>query len=466
MSVTTIGNNIYRWLNERLGISTSVLPVIEHPVPETDWFYVLGSATLVAFIFQILTGVALAMSYVPAPNSAYDSIQFITHSAVLGSLIRGIHYFGASAMVILVACHAAHVFLYGSYKFPRELNWLTGTFLLLFTLGMAFTGQLLRWDQSAYWAVVVAAEQVARTPFIGPQLVELVIAGQTVGGATLTRFYATHVFLLPALMFLLIGIHLYLVIFLGISEMPTPGVPVDPATYKERYHHLLETEGIPFWPDAAWKDVVFALGVGLIVVLLAAFVGPPALEKLADPSILQAYPRPDWYFLWLFALLALIPPSIENEFIIGFPTLVVILFLVLPLVANKGERSPRRRPWAVGIVLVAFLSIGVLVYEGEIAPWSPLTSVEPLPASVTQNLKTPSEVRGAALYQNMACQACHAIGGVGGLKGPSLDGVGRRLTRNQIISRIMNGGNNMPAYAGHITPQQLNDLTDFLQAQK
>lgn len=463
MSVSTVGSSIYRWLNERLGIDTSILPVVEHPVPETDWFYVLGSATLTAFIFQVITGVALAMSYVPAPNSAYDSIQFITNSAVLGSLIRGIHYFGASAMVILVACHAAHVFLVGSYKFPRELNWLSGTFLLLFTLGMAFTGQLLRWDQSAYWAVVVAAEQAARTPFIGEWLVELVIAGQTVGGATLTRFYATHVFLLPALMFLLIGIHLYLVIYLGISEMPTPGEPVDPATYKEKYHKLLETEGIPFWPDAAWKDVVFALGIGLIVVLLAAFVGPPALEKLADPSILQAYPRPDWEFLWLFALLALIPPSIENEFIIGFPALIIILFLILPFIANKGERSPKRRPWAVGLVLMGFLSIALLVRQGEIAPWSPAVNIQPLPTAVVDNLKTPSQVRGAALYQNLGCQGCHAIGGVGGLKGPSLDGVGTRLSRDQLISRIMNGGPNMPAYAGHVTQQQLNDLVDFLQ---
>src|SRR5579883_1472195 len=188
------GKGFYHWLNTRLGISGAILPVIEHPVPRgVDWWYVLGSATLAAFIFQVITGVALAMSYVPAPNSAYDSLNFITNQAVLGSLIRGIHYFGASAMVILIAFHAAHVFIIGSYKFPREINWLTGTLLLFLTLGMAFTGQLLRWDQDAYWAVVVAAEQVGKTPIFGQALAELVVAGQTVGGATLTRFYATHV---------------------------------------------------------------------------------------------------------------------------------------------------------------------------------------------------------------------------------------------------------------------------------
>src|SRR5579883_44185 len=350
------GKGFYHWLNTRLGISGAILPVIEHPVPRgVDWWYVFGSATLTAFVFQVITGVALAMSYVPAPNSAYQSIDFITNSAVLGSLIRGIHYFGASAMVILIAIHLAHEFLVGSYKFPRELNWFTGVILFFLTLGMAFTGQLLRWDQNAYWAVVVAAEQVGRTPFIGEQLAQLVVAGQTVGGATLTRFYATHVFLIPALMFLLIGVHLYLVIFLGISEPPKPGVPVEPETYERHYHEILEN-GIPFFPDAAWKDVVFALGVGAVVVVLAAIIGPPQLGQLADPTIVQANPRPDWYFIWYFALFALIPPSIENVFILVFPLTVAVLLLALPFVANQGERAPSRRPWAVGIVVIAALA--------------------------------------------------------------------------------------------------------------
>src|SRR5579883_2869555 len=328
-----MSGRFFRWLDERLGIRSVILPIITHPVPrDVDWWYVFGSATLVAFIFQIITGVALSFSYVPAPNSAYESLEFITNRAVLGSLIRGIHYFGASAMVILVVVHMAHEFLAGSYKFPRELNWFTGVLLLFLTLGMAFTGQLLRWDQNAYWAVVVAAEQVGRTPLIGNQLAQLVVAGQTVGGATLTRFYATHVFLLPALMFLLIGTHLYLVINLGISEPPQAGEPVDPATYRERYRKILE-EGIPFYPDAAWKDVVFALAVGAVVVLLAAVVGPPVLGARADPTIVRADPRPDWYFLWYFALLALIPPSIENVFILGFPLVVGLL------VGGRGRRG-------------------------------------------------------------------------------------------------------------------------------
>ena len=202
-----------------------------------------------------------------------------------------------------------------------------------------------------------------------------------------TRFYATHVFLFPALMFLLIGLHLYLVIVEGVSEPPRVGQVVDPATYKERYHQVLE-HGIPFFPDAAWKDVVFALAVGLVVVALAAIVGPPSLGALPDPTNVMAYPRPDWYFLWYFSLLALIPNNVEDAFIIGFPLLIAVGLFILPLLAYKGERSPLRRPWAPIIVGLAALSIAVLIREGQIAPWSPNVSVGPVPASVTESLSS------------------------------------------------------------------------------
>src|SRR5919205_1789683 len=154
---------ILHWLDVRLFWSKYIMPVIAHPVPRrTNWWYVLGSATMVAFIVQVVTGVVLAFVYVPAPSVAYDTLQFITHDAVLGSVLRGIHYWGASAMVVLIFAHTIRVFLMGSYKFPREMNWLTGVGLLVLTLGMAFTGQLLRWNQDAYWAVVVAAAQAGR----------------------------------------------------------------------------------------------------------------------------------------------------------------------------------------------------------------------------------------------------------------------------------------------------------------
>ena len=452
---------IYRWLDDRLGLSSTLAPILTHLAPPTGWSYVLGSAVLVAFIDQVVTGVALAFSYVPAPNSAYDSLNFITHGALLGNVVRGIHYFGASAMIILVAMHAAQTFLIGSYKFPRELNWLTGTLLLIFTFGMAFTGQLLRWDQDAYWAVVVGAAQAARAPFIGDFLAQVLVAGQTVGGATLTRFYATHVFLIPAAIFGLIGVHLYLALRHGISEPPEMNPIVERATYRRRYEEIVHKRGVPFWPDLAWKDVVFAAAVGLIVLILAIVVGPPELGQQADPTNLQADPRPDWYFIWYFALLALIPPGIEDWFIIGFPLVVGLIFLALPFIAPTGERRPRHRPWAVAVVAFSALAIGTLVREGYRAPWSPVLQAAQLPRSVTEPLQGDA-LRGASLFQEKGCYACHQIAGAGGRRGPDLTYVGSRLTREQLTWRILNGGTNMPAYGANLRPDELNALVEFL----
>lgn len=456
----------WNWLDNRLGFSQVILPIIEHPVPRSvDWWYVLGSATLVAFIVQVITGVALAFVYVPSPDAAYDTLRFITEGETLGSVVRGIHYWGSSAMVILIAAHMAHVFLIGAFKFPREMNWLTGSVLLVLTIGMAFTGQLLRWNQDAYWAVVVAAQQVGRFPLIGESLAYLLVAGQTVGGQTLTRFYATHVFLIPAVMFLLIGAHLYLVVRHGISEPPRAGEPVDPATYQQRYNRLLKTDGMPFWPDAAWKDVVFALAVGAIVVILAIVVGPAALGEPANPANLDVYPRPDWYLLWYFALLALIPPVAESWVIIGFPLLIGVILFLLPFIAPAGERSPRRRPWAIAIVGLTVIVIAVLIQEGYRAPWSPELPPPSLPPAVVQPL-TGSALQGAQVYEQQGCISCHAIAGAGGIRGPNLSEVGSRLSRDQLTWRILYGGRNMPAYGTTIPPVDLDALVDFLLLQK
>jgi ubiquinol-cytochrome c reductase cytochrome b subunit len=453
------------WLDERLGYSTTFKPLIEHPVPPTGWDYTIGSAALIAFTVQVVTGVALAFTYVPTPQSAYESLQFITYTAILGNIVRGIHFWGASAMVLLVSAHAAQVFLIGSFKFPREVNWLSGTVLLIFTFGMAFTGQLLRWNQDAYWAVVVGASQAARVPVIGQFLVGILFAGPEVGGATLTRFYATHVFMIPAIIFALLGMHLFLVIRHGVSDPPVPGVVVERRTYRERYEALIHKIGVPFWPDAGWKDVVFALLVGSVVLGLSIWIGPPPLGEKADPTVLQADPRPDWYFLWYFALLALIPPVIENVFIVAFPLLLGLIFLLLPFLAPYGERSPRRRPWAIGIVAVAGVSIAALVNIGYQAPWSPVLGDITLPASVTQGLD-PTQQAGAQIFEQHGCINCHAVAGTGGQRGPDLTTIGDDLSSNEMTWRVLNGGRNMPAYGDTMSPQELSQVVAFLSTLK
>jgi ubiquinol-cytochrome c reductase cytochrome b subunit len=457
------------WLGDRFELEDSVVAVLRHPVPRelerpVGWFYVFGSATLAVFIVQIATGVGLAMTYVPAPNSAYDSLQFISHEATLGALVRGIHYFGAGAMVVLVLIHMTQVYLFGSFKFPREVNWLSGSLLLLATLAMAFTGQLLRWDQDAFWAIVVAAEQAARAPVIGGWLATLIVAGANVGGATLTRFYATHVFLIPAAIFGLLGIHLYLVIKRGISEPPVPGERVDRANYRAHYRRLL-ARGIPFWPDAAWRDAVVAAVAVACVVLLAAILGAPNLGKPADPTVVVADPRPDWYFLGYFALLALIPPATEAVVIIGLPLFAFVFLFLVPILWPDGERHWSRRPVAVAAVALPFVAYAALTVAGLESPWVPRLQGAGLSSTVTAGLDA-SATHGSELFVTESCWACHQIEGSGGRKGPDLSHVAARLTRDQITARIANGGGGMPAFAGSLTATELDDLATFLATRR
>jgi ubiquinol-cytochrome c reductase cytochrome b subunit len=462
---------VLAWLDERLELGDSVMAVLRHPVPAAlegriGWMYVFGSVTLAVFVVQIVTGVGLAMTYVPAPNSAYDTLQFISHEAALGNVVRGIHYWGAGAMVILVLVHMTQVFIFGAYKYPREINWLSGSVLLLLTLGMAFTGQLLRWDQDAFWSIVVAAEQAARTPLLGDILTRLVVAGQDVGGATLTRFYATHVFLIPAAIFGLIGLHLYLVVKRGISEPPTPGDVVRTKTYKQRYAELLR-RGVPFYPDAAYRDAIAAFAATVVIVIVAVVVGAPDLGKPADPTIVVADPRPDWYFLGYFALLALIPPNAENLVIIGLPAFAVLYLFALPILFPAGERHWSRRPVAIAVVAIPFVAYIALTIEGLASPWSPALVQNPeLPASVTAGLAGHQQ-QGAQLFIVKDCFACHAIAGAGGRRGPDLTAVGSRLAPDRITQRILVGASGgMPAFAGTMTPAEVADLVAFLETRR
>jgi ubiquinol-cytochrome c reductase cytochrome b subunit len=456
----------WKWLDDRLGVSHLIAPAAKHLVPhDARWWYVFGSATLLAFIVQVVTGVALSFSYVSSASQAYETLQFITNQAPFGRFLRGMHYFGASAMVLMVGAHMAQTFLFGSYKYPREMNWTTGVLLLGFTLVMGFTGQLLRWDQTATWSVVVAAEQAGRVPLIGNWLAQFILGGTIIGGATLSRFFAIHVFLMPAFIFLFIGLHLRLVLRHGISEPPVDGKKVNPATYRAEYEDLLRKTGRPFWPDGAWRDFVFGTAMIVAIALLAYVVGPPRLDKPPDPSVLNADPRPDWYLLWYFAVLALIPPKIEGYVMVLAPAVIGILLLAAPLLNNRGERAPSRRPWSIAVVLLSVIMIGSLWIEGARSPWSPNFDPPPLPVRVVGADSGPI-FTGAKLFRDKGCLNCHLIDGYGGRRGPELSYVGDKLSQSDIIIRILNGGVNMPAFGKTLMPEELAQITAFIQSRK
>jgi ubiquinol-cytochrome c reductase cytochrome b subunit len=453
---------MWQTVDDRLGIVKTLKPIMDHRVPrESKWAYVFGSATLFAFVLQVVTGVALATVYDPSANGAYHSLEYISRQGTLGNFVRGLHYFGASAMILFIGIHMLRVFLYAAYKFPREGNWLTGVVLLMFTLGMGFTGQLLRWDQTAIWSVNIAARQAARAPFVGKYLEEFTYAGDRLNGMTLNHFFDLHVFIIPGLMFAFIGIHLYLVLYNGISEPPVDGIPVNPKTYRRQYKELVKKNGVPFWPDAAWRDALFGCLVVAGIVTLGFVYGPPHLAPPPNPTLLNASPRPDWYLLWYFAILAMSPHQLESSIMILGPALIFGSMFALPFFFNSGERSLKRRPWAVGWVIIVIVGVCTLWYEGKVSPWSPRFDAPPLPSTMTAAL-TPAAQHGAVLFHDKRCESCHMISGYGGLRGPNLTQVADRLNDSQMEWRILNGGHNMPAFGAILKPDEVNDILSLL----
>lgn len=208
------------WLDERLAWRQVWQAIFLRKIPKVNWLYTLGSASLFLVVNQIVTGILLTIYYVPTPDHAYDSVQYITTQIPAGWLIRGLHHWGASAMVVVVALHMLRVILYGSYKFPREVTWLTGVVLLLATIGFGFTGYLLPWDQKAYWATTVGTRIAGTPPLIGDTVLRIVRGGEELSAITLARFFGVHIWFLPTALVLLVALHLYLVIRIGISAVP------------------------------------------------------------------------------------------------------------------------------------------------------------------------------------------------------------------------------------------------------
>ncbi|HET7009545.1 MAG TPA: cytochrome b N-terminal domain-containing protein [Anaerolineales bacterium] len=208
------------WLDERLGWRRVWESIFLRKVPKVNWLYTLGSATLFVAINQIVTGILLTIYYVPTPDHAYDSVQYITTQVPAGWLIRGLHHWGASAMVVLTALHMLRVILHGAYKYPREVTWLTGVGLLVLVLGFGFTGYLLPWDQKAYWATTVGTRIAGVAPVIGDVILRIMRGGEELSAVTLARFFGAHVWILPAGLLGLLGIHMFLVVRNGISAVP------------------------------------------------------------------------------------------------------------------------------------------------------------------------------------------------------------------------------------------------------
>ena len=455
------------WFDARLQIAAPIREAVEHPVPKNtaSWWYVFGSAALVVFTLQLVTGILLALVYVPSAGEAWSSLQALNHDVSLGWFIRALHGWGSNFMVAIVLIHMMQVFLFGAYKFPRELTWIVGVLLLLMTLGMAFTGQVLRFDQDAYWGLGIGASIASRVPLIGDAVVKLMLGGPIIAGATLSRFFALHVFVVPGLLIGFVCLHVLMVLKLGINEWPMPGRIVKRATYLGEYHALTKTDGAPFLPYAAWKDAFFAAAVLLAVTACAVYYGPFGPTGQPDPTIIQTVPKPDYFFLWLYAVLSLLPPSMETPALLIGPVVIIVALLLLPFLSGEGEKSWRRRPIAVMTVLLIAVALSTFTRLAEVAPWSPdmnAWSGDPIPQPMLKGT-TALERQGALVFQAKQCRNCHALGETGGERGPALDEVAVRLTQDQLIRQVIQGGGNMPAYGNNLSPAETTALVAFLQ---
>jgi ubiquinol-cytochrome c reductase cytochrome b subunit len=356
-------HDLAEWLDARTGWRRGRAHLLDEPIaPGVGWWFVTGSVVLMLLAVQFVTGVVLAMYYVPSPDHAYDSIRFVTERVVFGSLLRDLHFFGASFIVVAAVIHMLRVVALGSYKKPRELTWVTGVVLLLVILAFALSGYLLPWDQKAYWATTVTIN-IARSGPMGELVAGVLKGGESLGALTLVRWYAAHVFLLPAALIGLVLAHVYLMRRHGISGPVTP-VPGEPK---------------PFYPYHALKDTLAgAVVFALLLTCAAAFAAP--LDPIADPTDATFVPRPEWYFLSLFELLKYFPGPLEPLATMVLPALVVGGLLLLPFLDRGSERRLVRRPIVAGafaIVGAGIIWLTVLGYRdspvrADPSVWGPL----------------------------------------------------------------------------------------------
>lgn len=383
-----------QFLNERLPLA-EFSAHLRKPLPKhINLLFSLGSLAMFLLLLQAATGAFLALYYSPSPEHAHNAVTYISEEVPFGSFVRGLHHWGASAMVIIVFLHLLRVVIYSSYKAPRELTWIVGVLLLLVVLGFGFTGYLLPWDEKAYWATVVGIEIASTAPILGDFVAKVLRGGTEIGAVTLSRFYALHTIWLPWLAFGLVGVHLFFVRYYGSSGIPQNTPEETPSQYVEG--------GKPFYPDQVFEDVVGMLILFVVLAAVALFVSVP-LEDVADPTNANYDPRPEWYFLFLFQLLKYFqgPLEIVGTFVI--PTVGMVLLLFLPFL-DKSERTVLwKRPVALTVTTVSVVGIVGLTILGASSPKLETTdatvqATEEVQEAVTPDIGTEEAEEGEEVF--------------------------------------------------------------------
>jgi len=441
------------WLDHRTGIETAIRSFLYEDIPASSgWHQVFGSIAVFLFLVQAFTGALLAFNYAPTPGDAYNSLHYILTEVTGGRLIRGLHHWGASMLIVVVVLHMTQVFLYGAYKKPREATWMAGVVLLLLTMAYGLTGYLLPWDNRAYWGTVVSTQIAARIPLAGPYLSRLLGGGNAVGVVTFARFYGLHVLLLPPATGLLIATHIYLVRKHGVA--PAPGDESRPPK--------------KFYPQQAFKDTVAIFAAFMVLFIMAVAVRVP-LERLADPTDTTYVPRPDWYFLFLYQTLKLFNGPLEVVGSVILPGLAVLTLLLVPFLDRGPVMRVTRRVAAFGVVALAVLGWTGLTVAAVSSTPQPQNAVTVDSSAPTDWMGlSPQELAGIGYFREEHCASCHTIDAKPGTSsgpGPDLANLRTRKSAAWMIAHFkhpaaMVPGTSMPSIL--LTDAQLDTLAAFL----
>jgi len=387
--------NILDWLEHRTGIESAVKHFLYEDIPDSaGWHQVLGSVALFAFLTQFVTGILLAFNYAPTPGDAYDSLRYIVTELTAGRIIRGLHHWGASLMIIVVVLHMMQVFIWGAYKKPREATWVVGCVLLLLTLAFGLTGYLLPWDNRAYWGTMVTTQIAAQAPGAGPYITRLLGSeGGMIGVVTFARFYAVHVLLLPPLMMLLAGVHLILVRRHGVAPA------ADDIKPKKK-----------FFPEQVFKDTVATFLWFAILVGMAVAVRVP-LGHVADPTDTSFIPRPEWYFLFLFQTLKLFEGPLEIVGSLVLPNLAIVALFLVPFIDRGKMVALRKRTGAISLVVLAVIGWSALTARA-VATTPPSTEAadEGLQQIEPWQQIPAEQLAAIGFFRKENCASCHTLG--------------------------------------------------------
>jgi ubiquinol-cytochrome c reductase cytochrome b subunit len=468
------------WINRRTGLDNVLRAALYEPIPGgARLAYIFGSGLLFIFLSQVITGVFLALYYVPSADHAHTTVAYITKVVTAGSFLRSLHAYGASAMVIVLLLHLSQTYVYGAYKGRRELLWISGCALFGLVMGMAFTGYLLPWDQRAYFATAVGTNAIGEIPGIGETLTRLVRGGTEMGTLTISRFFVAHVFLIPACIFALVASHIFLFRNAG------PAGPVTENPYKP----TLKPE--PFYPRQVLIDLsltaLLIVGLGAMAFFLAVPLGPAA-----NPANAQYVPRPEWYYLPIFQWLKYWHGSAAVIGVLVIPMILVIAVIALPFLDRGVERRPWKRPGAMGAYV--FLMFGLLglglrsVYQDkhdpgvaeQLAkqkteeeeymrkPFEPDLSAASL-AAANVALADPLAAKGKTIFAAQSCNACHGDGGVGTAAAPALIGISAKLSKDQVANLLQHPTAKMTAGgmpAVDLPPDELKALVAYIESLK